>query len=109
VQRHHIYLILWGLFLIALSLIPGRQMPHKISVDKFFHVITFAYLGYLAARSLGWWGLAVAVVFGILNEIQQFVAPGREVVVWDFVANEIGVIAGFIIGFLRRRRALSTG
>lgn len=89
-------------------------MPQRLHVDKLLHLITFAYLGYLAARSIGWWGLAVAVVFGILNEILQFAAPERDVAVWDFIANEAGVALGFVVGFLRRRylrrsRALSTG
>jgi VanZ family protein len=101
---------MWGVFLIILSFIPGRDVPaQQFPVDKILHAAVFAYLGYLAARGLGWWGLAIAAVFGILNEVIQFAAPGRDVGMWDFVANEAGILVGFIAGFLRRRRALSTG
>jgi len=106
-RRYHIYLMVWGLFLIALSFIPGLEMPaRKFPADKILHALTFGYLGYLAARALGWWGLLVVLVFGAINELQQFFVPGRHVAVLDLLANEAGIVAGFFIGFIRRRRAL---
>lgn len=109
-RRYHIYFIIWGLFLVTLSLIPERVgAEQKFPIDKIMHALAFAYLGYLSARSLGWWGLVITLVFGGANELLQLVAPGRQVAVLDFAANEIGIIAGFFIGYARRRRALSTG
>jgi hypothetical protein len=109
-RRYHIYLIVWGLFLIALSLIQGRGVPpQKFQVDKVLHALAFGYLGYLSARSLGWWGLLITLVFGAANELLQFAAPERNVTFLDFAANEAGIIAGFFIGYLRRRRAISAG
>lgn len=106
-QRYHVYLVVWGLFLVALSLIPGRQVAvHRFPVDKLLHAVAFMYLGYLAARSLGWWGLLVVVAFGAAHEFVQFIAPYREVAFLDIIANEAGAVAGFFAGFLRRRRAL---
>jgi len=110
VRRHHVYLVLWGVFLIALSFIPGRETPvQRFQIDKILHILAFGYMGYLAAVTFGWWGGIIALLFGALNEVQQFIAPGREVAWFDFLANEAGVIAGFLIGFLRRRREVSTG
>ena len=51
----------------------------------------------------------IAIVFGAASEFLQFLAPQRDVAVLDLVANEAGIVAGFLIGFLRRRRALQTG
>lgn len=109
-RRYYIYLIVWGLFLIALSFIPGREtLPQKFPLDKVLHAVAFGYLGYLSARSLGWWGLFVALVFGAASEFLQFLAPQRDVAVLDLAANEAGIVAGFFIGFVRRRRALQAG
>jgi len=109
-RRSHIYLIVWGLFLVVLSFIPGRPQPTQgFHPDKLMHLAAFGYLGYLAGRSFGLWALFAAVGFGFINELQQLISPGREVAVWDFLANEIGVVAGFAVGFVRRRRALRTG
>jgi glycopeptide antibiotics resistance protein len=109
-RRYHLYLIVWGLFLIALSLIPGREaVPQRFPLDKVLHFIAFGYLGYLSARSLGWWGLLITLVFGAVNELLQLVASQRNVTFLDFAANEAGVIAGFFIGYIRSRRAISTG
>lgn len=108
-RRWHVYLIVWGLFLAVLSFIPGREMPaQRFQADKILHLIAFAYLGYLAARSLGWWGLVLVIGFAALNEFQQIFAVGREISWIDFAANQIGALLGFTIGYLRRRRALQT-
>lgn len=109
-RRWHVYLLVWALFLIALSFIPGRGTPPQgFPVDKLLHALAFGYLGYLSARSFGWWGLLIALVFGAASEFLQFLAPQRDVAVLDLAANEAGIVAGFLIGFLRRRRALQTG
>ena len=109
-RRWHLYLFVWALFLIALSFIPGRGAPpQRFPVDKLLHALAFGYLGYLSARSFGWWGLLVSILFGAASEFLQFLAPQRDVAVLDLAANEVGIVAGFLIDFLRRRRALQTG
>jgi len=76
-------------------------------MDKVLHFFAFSYLGYLTARSLGWWGLLGIAAFGVGNEFLQYLSPGRQVAFLDLASNELGIIAGFFIGYLRRRRALS--
>ncbi len=107
-KRQHLYLIVWGLFLISLSLIPGRiTAANKFPMDKVLHFFAFSYLGYLSGRSLGWWGAAVVLIFGAGNEFLQYLAPARQVAFLDIASNELGIILGFIIGYFRRKRALS--
>ena len=95
---------------MALSLIPGRiSTEQKFPMDKVLHFFAFGYLGYLAARSLGWWGLLIVLAFGVANEFLQYLAPKREVAFLDLASNEAGVVIGFFIGYWRRRRALRAG
>lgn len=94
--------------MICLSFIPGQtQSIQRFNFDKIFHLMAFAYLGYLAGSSFKWWIIIPLLVFGLINELQQYFSPGRQVAVWDLLANEAGIIIGFIISYFRRRRAFS--
>ncbi len=96
------------MFLISLSLIPGRiSIVNKFPMDKVLHFFAFSYLGFLSGRSLGWWGVLVVLVFGVGNEFLQYLTPGRNVAFFDIASNELGIIVGFIIGYARRKRAVS--
>ncbi|NLI98989.1 VanZ family protein [bacterium] len=109
-RRYHVYLIVWVLFLVALSLIPGRITPaHKFPMDKILHFFAFSYLGYLTSRSFGWWAAILVLAFGAGNEFLQLLAPGRQVGFWDIAFNEAGIITGYFLGYWRKKRALSAG
>ena len=121
-----IIIVLW--VLSSKSTLP--KMKGILSFDKFLHFIAFAALsvacGLWFSRE-SWLGLpwrnfiiclAVASVYGALDEFHQYFVPGRASSVWDWVADILGGAAGAVAIFLaarfwegrmRRRRSLNTG
>ncbi len=81
---------------------PGSQLKH---IDKFAHVVEFFILGVLLFEGIGRgvsrWKLgtalflfAVGASIGALDEIFQSYIPGREMSVYDWIADAVGVGAG---------------
>jgi VanZ family protein len=91
--------VAYGLLLFVLSSIPSREMPAgmPLHADKIAHAVAYAILALLfcrALRSPTAKALVLTAVlctaYGILNEMQQSLIPGRETSGWDALANAVG-------------------
>ena len=112
--------LLWGALILLLCLMPGRALPawhwaDLISVDKLVHAGLFAVLAILVLRALGTrrsgqrsmlaaMGLCVAYGGG-LELLQMLPDLGRRGDWNDFIANSVGVAAGWTL----HRRLLAKG
>jgi len=87
-------------------------------IDKLAHVLEYLVLGFLTFTALVRSGnknsislgvtFIAAGVFGILDELHQFLIPGRTVELLDIVSNVSGVVIGATIPLLFRRWILRT-
>jgi VanZ family protein len=94
--------VAYGLLLFVLSSIPSREMPvgMPLHADKIAHAVAYAILALLFCRALRSptakalvLTAALCTAYGILNEMQQSLIPGREASGWDALANTIGASA----------------
>ncbi len=99
-------------FLSSRSTLPDGPdlIPH---FDKVAHFSAYTLLGLLLAHAVRATGLplvaAVALgwLYGVSDEFHQSFVPGRNVDVWDWVADALGVLVGvylFKLWHARRRR-----
>lgn len=58
------------------------------------HVFLFLVLGLLAAEGWGWIGVAIAVVWGLVDEATKVWIPGRHFSWIDVGLNLIGCVIG---------------
>lgn len=113
----------YGSLLVAVGVLVVSSWP-SLSVsafgwsleDKFQHLTVYALLSYLAARGwvpprgapgrkrVAWIILVILAIFAMLDEYHQRWIPGRFVELGDFLADALGVLAGFFLG-LRHNRA----
>lgn len=79
--------------------------------DKVLHAGAYAVLGGLltAATSNPVLGVALAIAYGVSDEIHQSFVPGRDASVGDLVADAVGAAlgAGLVVYLVRRSRARS--
>jgi VanZ family protein len=97
-----------------LSSIPGEELPplNFTFSDKFAHLTVYTLLGMLIAlregfgsfvitggvkawTRAGWIAPAIGVLYGAMDELHQYFVPNREMDIWDFVADLVGVALGF--------------
>ena len=97
-----------------LSSVPGEELPplNFTFSDKVAHLTVYFTLGMLiAAREgfgslltsgvvkawtrAGWIALAIGILYGAFDEFHQSLVPNREMDVWDFTADLIGVTLGY--------------
>jgi len=86
--------------------------------DKLQHMIAYSLLAYLAfrgwapaagRRAAPWIVLLILACFAAADEFHQRWIPGRFVEWGDFLADSIGVVAGFLVAaWQNRRRAMRT-
>jgi VanZ family protein len=95
---------------------PPISFDHVPLRDKGVHLMEFAVLALLIAYALGspviaagriaerrarWkialWTIALATIWGYLDEVHQAFVPGRTADAWDLVADFLGSIAGTAI------------
>ena len=110
----------WGIACVVViigSLLPADSTPiHLLSIldinDKVEHFCAYTVLGLLPTVHEKWrrlWLLLVLMVaLGIALEYGQLYSPGRAFEIADMVADASGVLVGFLIGLLLRRRAMGT-
>ncbi len=95
---------------------PGPDFELK---DKLAHAAEYCLLGLLLFSGIGWtvsrskgitflFLFAVGVSIGALDELLQSYVPGRDMDMWDWVADAVGVAAGVgfcvVAGFGNRQR-----
>jgi VanZ family protein len=97
-----------------------RSIFTLFGVDKLAHMAEYALLGLLAARAVirswpsasaweaGQGGVALAGLWGWLDEIHQFYVPGRSTDPFDLAADILGAVAGAWIA-LRLLRSPKAG
>ncbi|HNV93421.1 MAG TPA: VanZ family protein [Candidatus Cloacimonas sp.] len=104
--------LFWLIIIWILSSIPSQDLPsvNIVGFDKLQHLGVYAVLGCL----IGYWlrfknwdikkivliYLGLIVLAGI-DEYHQRYIPGRDVSIYDFLANASGLIIGFLL-YLRK-------
>ncbi|MBW3659159.1 MAG: VanZ family protein [Actinobacteria bacterium] len=102
--------------ILGLSSVPGSSLedtPAWLSVVG--HAAGYAALG--AAIHHAWQGrggalaaVALAVVLGVVNELQQGLVPGRSPDVADVAVDALGALAGVLVRLVaRQRRGITRG
>ena len=91
-------LVIYALFIGFMSLRQGDG-PDVEHADKVMHFAAyglFAVLGFIASKTKKvFFNMCVAIIaYGGLLEVAQFYTVGREMSVYDFIANSLGVLAG---------------
>ena len=106
---------LWAAVLFALSSIPGSRVPtFPLSfADKIEHGLVYCVLGALCFRALARTarlsvgamvavGTAIALAYGISDEIHQIFVPGRTADPRDVAADAIGGLLGCLTALTAR-------
>jgi len=112
--------IVWAIFVLLLTGIPGNYVPETISFldwaspDKVVHFILFggqtflilyAYRDKLSDKQslikIAVVAIVIGVVYGLLTEIlQAYVFIGRDGNLFDFIADMLGALIGFLAFYL---------
>ncbi|MBC8175115.1 MAG: VanZ family protein [Candidatus Marinimicrobia bacterium] len=104
--------------ILLFSSIPGKSIPETrlFSYDKLLHIFEYAILGWLLAGSLEQRNLKFIIgillfgmVFGGFDELWQSVTPDRNMSVYDWLSDCIGLILGFFIYLLRLKIIFPSG
>lgn len=103
--------LIWAVIILFFSILPfPENIPVTVgSFDKMAHFFEYTLLGVLIVRAMYRSGillklksilfaLILSSVYGIVMELLQFFASGREPSVYDVVANISGAVFGLIIG-----------
>jgi VanZ family protein len=104
--------ILWALAIFVASSIPSEDFPDlKIfSYDKLIHFGVFLVLAFLTYRSLihhtrfphiarnpFLYTVLIVAAYGAFDEIHQFIVPGRNPDIFDFLADSSGALFAVLI------------
>jgi VanZ family protein len=91
--------VAYGLLLFVLSSTPSLEMPVRMPPrsDKIVHAVAYAILALLFCRALRSptakalvLTAVLCMAYGTLNEMLQFLIPGRAPSGWDAFANAVG-------------------
>jgi VanZ family protein len=110
--------IIWAGVIFFLSSQPGMDIPPPFPhMDKLLHALAFGLLGFFLLGGLrpgkdgyssGQLLLAIAIagIYGVLDEVHQHFVPGRMPDVLDVLADFIGAVLGVYLlhAFVRRSR-----
>jgi VanZ family protein len=114
-----LYALTWTALILLLLLTPGVLTPQTFLgdlTDKAGHAAMFGILTVLWFWLLlcyRTWQRALLLAFGLAlliggsTEFAQRFVPGRESIIWDFVANALGagLVTLALYGWLQRRTA----
>ncbi len=110
--------IVWTLFILVLTLLPGRAIPNVgiFQIDKLVHIFFFSVLMVLLLYGLQKINehriffvnlILIAIVYciglGIIIEILQLFVPGRDFSLLDIVADASGTGLGYLIFIFVRK------
>ncbi len=101
---------LMALFIVVLSLLPGKSLPAVPTGDKINHFIAYSTLMLWFSQLYPSRCLRIAalcVAFGATIEILQPIVSDRYFEGWDNVANAIGVSIGWLLTFTPLRNAIA--
>ena len=108
-------LISWLLLMGLATSYPNLHTPKELPQgDKAVHLVSYAVLVILMIRvgsSYGrglaelWWIIPAGLALAGIDEFHQVLIPGREVSLWDFIFNVIGLVIGWSAGNYRYYRA----
>ncbi len=119
--------LVWALIILLLTGLPGNYFPTVVSFfdwlspDKIVHLILFGGQSFLLLYgfredyfsgknriTLIVLALSIGIFYGFLTEVlQRFVFVGRSGNVYDFIADTIGVIVGFLAFYLLYRKKIN--
>lgn len=121
-NRALVYFLLWSLFIMLLTGIPGNYIPKAhgfislLSPDKLVHIFLFIpfaffFLNFLLlnktcnySKSVVWVAL-IGIVYASLTELLQFyVFIGRNGNIYDFIADSAGLFFGILFFYYRKKR-----
>ena len=93
-------------YLSTQSTLPDLTPPGLPDVqDVIGHLAVYAVLALLWQRALhgarvhgvGWWALAIAVLYGLSDELHQSFVPGRTMTLADLATDVVGAGAALLI------------
>lgn len=103
----------WALIVLVLTGLPGNYFPeiptfwNLLKPDKIVHLFIFGLLTVLVASGftrsfrtlhLAAKSIAIGIAYGGITELLQgYVFIGRTASIYDFIANSVGCIAGFLL------------
>jgi len=104
--------LIWQIVIWTLSSLPSRSIPSFkiIGMDKLAHMFVYFILGILLnfwLRSRKFRLTEVVFIYALLillaaaDEYHQYYIPGRSVMVYDLMANVIGLLSAFTFYFAR--------
>jgi VanZ family protein len=116
--KRHLFAILWALFILILTLSPGSAVPEVriVGIDKAVHFFLFGVLMLLTLweflknkkqevpDNLFPLSFSLCIGYGIMIEFIQIYIPGRSFSVYDMMANTLGVLMGFLIFRLMKKK-----
>lgn len=108
--------ILWLCAIWGLSSIPSDSLntPKILGFDKLAHIGVYCVLGLLINRAfkgrkvsapMRFLVYALLLLNAAIDEYHQKFIPGRSVSGWDLLANSIGIISGFVAGWVSRDKS----
>ena len=103
---HQVILLIYAGIVTVTSLRPGDDVNID-PMDKVVHLLVyyiFAVLGYraLANKTYYLYVCLAIIAYGGLMEIGQSWIPGRQMSLYDFLANTLGVVLGAAVVTRRR-------
>ncbi|MDH4156512.1 MAG: VanZ family protein [candidate division Zixibacteria bacterium] len=115
---YHLPMIAYGLIVLGISSIPYLKTPKVriIAFDKLVHFLEYAVLAALTFRSFSRMGSSVStdrafllsalfvVVFAFLDEMHQYLIPGRDSDPLDFATDLLGAFLVLVYVWLVRKR-----
>ncbi len=120
-NRYFIGVYAWGMVVVFLLVVPLPRWqitaPTQLLLDKIVHALlffSFALMLVIALHRhpdipgtpLRWIAIALLIssVLGGLLEGVQWLVPGRESSLWDFLANMVGVVSAQGLYWMWTRR-----